>query len=66
MNFRFTGANLTKLAINAVQSLNVKGHLHLSKIFQRSMKELYLDAYNFHTQLYNEHLAGYLNDEKPF
>lgn len=30
------------------------------------MKELYLDAYNFHTQLYNEHLAGYLNDEKPF
>lgn len=53
MNLRFTGANLIKLVINAVQSLNVKAHLNIDKIFQRSMKELYNDAYNFHTQLYN-------------
>jgi hypothetical protein len=66
MKFRFTGANLVKLAINAVQSLNIKGHLQIDKICSRSMKELYVDAYNFHTQLYNEHLAEYLNDEKPF
>jgi hypothetical protein len=40
-NLRFTGANLVKLAVNAVQSLNVKGELTLDRISRRSLKELY-------------------------
>lgn len=35
---RFTGANLVKLAVNAVQSLNVKGALQLDRIVRRSLK----------------------------
>lgn len=38
---RFTGANLMKLAVNAVQSLNVKNQLNVNKIVRRSLKELY-------------------------
>lgn len=29
MNFRYTGTNLAKLAVNAVQALNLKGHLNI-------------------------------------
>lgn len=50
---RFTGANLVKLTVNAVQYLNLRGYLNVDKIFSKSMKELYVEAYNFHTQLYN-------------
>jgi hypothetical protein len=53
MNLRYTGANLTKIIVNAVQHLNLKGHLNIDKLYHKSMKELYIDAYNFHTQLYN-------------
>lgn len=42
---RFTGANLVKLAVNAVQSLNVKSELNLDRIGRRSLKELYEEAY---------------------
>jgi len=51
-NLKFTGANLTKLFVNAVQQLNIKGRLNLDKLYVHSMKELYIDAYNFHIQLY--------------
>lgn len=44
----------------------MKNYINLDKIFHKSMKELYIDAYNFHTQLYNEQLSSYLQDEKPF
>jgi hypothetical protein len=66
MELRFTGANLIKLVVNAIQGLNLKGHMNIDKIGQRSLKELYVEAYEYHTQLYNESLAGYLNDERPF
>jgi hypothetical protein len=65
-NLRYTGANLVKMAVNAVQSINVKGELALDRISRRSLKELYEEAYEYHTQLYNEHLAGFLADERPF
>lgn len=61
MNLRYTGANLIKLTINAVQYLNLKGYLKIDKIFNKSMKELYSEAYNFHTQMYNDTLIEYLN-----
>lgn len=61
MNLRFTGANLIKMTINAIQYLNLKGYISIDKVFYKSMKELYIDAYNYHTQLYNESLATYLN-----
>jgi len=51
---------LPKVALNAIQSLNMKNYINLDKIFHKSMKELYIDAYNFHTQLYNEQLSSYL------
>lgn len=50
---RYTGANLVKMVVNAVQSLNVKGELALDRISRRSLKELYEEAYEYHTQLYN-------------
>lgn len=65
MNLRYTGANLIKLTINTVQYLNLKGYLKIDKIFHKSMKELYIEAYNFHTQMYNETLIEYLNEEEP-
>lgn len=48
-NLRYTGANLMKMAVNAVQSLNVKGELALDRISRRSLKELYEEAYEYHT-----------------
>lgn len=61
LNLRYTGANLIKLSVNAVQHLNLKNYLNIDKLFRKSMKELYYDAYNYHTQLYNETLIGYLS-----
>ena len=52
-SLRFTGANLVKLAVNAIQSLNVKGGLQLDRIARRSLTELYEEAYEYHTQLYD-------------
>lgn len=66
MGLRTTGANLVKLLVNATQSLNLKGYLSLDKVFLKSTRELYHDAYHFHTALYNQLLAARLNDEKPF
>jgi hypothetical protein len=40
-SLRFTGANLVKLAVNAVQSLNVKGEMSIDRIARHSLKELY-------------------------
>ena len=45
MNLRFTGANLTKLVVNAVQQLNLKGYFNIDKLYYKSTKELYIDAY---------------------
>ena len=53
LNLRYTGANLMKLTVNGVQYLNLKGYFNIEKIFVKSMKELYVEAYNFHTQMYN-------------
>jgi hypothetical protein len=38
MNLRFTGANLNKLIVNAIQQLNIKNHLNIEKIYKKSMK----------------------------
>lgn len=35
---KFTGANLVKLTVNTVQNINLKGHINIDKIFQRSLK----------------------------
>lgn len=65
MNLRFTGANLNKLIVNAIQQLNIKNYLNIEKIYKKSMKELYIDAFKYHTELYNENLIQFLEEEEP-
>ena len=38
MNLRFTGANLNKLIVNAIQHLNIKNYLNIEKIYKKSTK----------------------------
>ncbi len=38
MNLRFTGANLSKLVVNGVQQLNLKGYFNIDKLYYKSTK----------------------------
>ncbi len=52
MGKAYTGKMLSKLIVNAVQSLNIKDKINITKIINRTVKELGISSYNFHTQLY--------------
>ena len=66
MKFNYTGLNLSKLVVNVAQCLNLKSDINVDKIFLKSIKQLYQQAYKYHTELYNKKMLDYINKEEPY